>query len=238
MQELGNFPILASLVAGILTFISPCILPLIPVYITLVTGLSVEQLNEKKHILSILLSAISFVLGFTTIFVILGLSVTFLGQFFLNHLDIIRYIGGTIIILFSLQMLGFFKIPFIYKQFSWLDKIKRTSNYFTIFFIGCAFAISWTPCVDPILASILILASTSGTLVKGATLLLVYSLGLGIPFILTALFINKFIFIFNSLKKYYRLIEIISAILLMLVGILVITGGFSQITIFVTKIFN
>lgn len=238
MQELGNFPILASLFAGILTFISPCILPLIPVYITLVTGLSVEQLNEKKHILSILLSSISFVLGFTTIFVILGLSVTFLGQFFLNHLDTIRYIGGSIIILFSLQMLGFFKIPFLYKQFSWLDKIKRTSNYFTIFFIGCAFAISWTPCVDPILASILILASTSGTLVKGATLLLVYSLGLGIPFILTALFINKFIFIFNSLKKHYRLIEIISSILLILVGILVITGGFSQITIFVTKIFN
>ena len=238
MQSLGNFPILASFFAGLLTFISPCILPLIPVYITLVTGLSVEQLNEKKHIAAILLSSISFVLGFTTVFVILGLSVTFLGQFFLNHLDVIRYIGGAIIIFFSLQMLGLFKIPFLYKQFSWLDRIKRTSNYFTIFFIGCAFAISWTPCVDPILASILILASTSGTLLKGATLLLVYSLGLAIPFILTALFINKFIFVFNALKKHYKLIEQISAILLILVGTLVITGGFSQITIFVTKIFR
>jgi cytochrome c-type biogenesis protein len=238
MQELGHFPILASLFAGILTFISPCILPLIPVYITLVTGLSVEQLKEKRHITSILLSSISFILGFTTVFVILGLSVTFLGQFFLNHLNTIKYIGGSIIIFFALQMLGLFKIPFFYKQFSWLDKIKRTSNYFTIFFIGCAFAISWTPCVDPILASILILASTSGTLLKGATLLLVYSLGLGIPFLLTALFINKFIFIFNSLKKHYNLIEKISATLLIFVGILVITGGFSKITIFVTKLFN
>ncbi len=238
MNSLGNFPILASLFAGILTFISPCILPLIPVYITLVTGLSVEQLNEKKHIASILLSSISFILGFTTVFVILGLSVTFLGQFFLNHMNIIRYIGGSIIILFALQMLGLFKIPFFYKQFSWLDKIKRTSNYLTIFFIGCAFAISWTPCVDPILASILILASTSDTLLKGATLLLVYSLGLGIPFLLTALFINKFIFVFNSLKKHYKLIERISATLLIFVGILVITGGFSKITIFVTKLFN
>ncbi len=238
MNSLGNFPILASLFAGILTFISPCILPLIPVYITLVTGLSVEQLNEKKHIASILLSSISFILGFTAVFVILGLSVTFLGQFFLNHMNIIRYIGGSIIILFALQMLGLFKIPFFYKQFSWLDKIKRTSNYLTIFFIGCAFAISWTPCVDPILASILILASTSDTLLKGATLLLVYSLGLGIPFLLTALFINKFIFVFNSLKKHYKLIERISATLLIFVGILVITGGFSKITIFVTKLFN
>ena len=238
MSSLGNFPILASLFAGILTFISPCILPLIPVYITLVTGLSVEQLNEKKHIASILLSSISFILGFTAVFVILGLSVTFLGQFFLNHMNIIRYIGGSIIILFALQMLGLFKIPFFYKQFSWLDKIKRTSNYLTIFFIGCAFAISWTPCVDPILASILILASTSDTLLKGATLLLVYSLGLGIPFLLTALFINKFIFVFNSLKKHYKLIERISATLLIFVGILVITGGFSKITIFVTKLFN
>ena len=238
MNSLGNFPILASLFAGILTFISPCILPLIPVYITLVTGLSVEQLNEKKHIASILLSSISFILGFTAVFVILGLSVTFLGQFFLNHMNIIRYIGGSIIILFALQMLGLFKIPFFYKQFSWLDKIKRTSNYLTIFFIGCAFAISWTPCVDPILASILILASTSDTLLKGATLLLVYSLGLGIPFLLTALFINKFIFVFNSLKKHYKLIERISATLLIFVGILVITGGFPKITIFVTKLFN
>lgn len=238
MQELGNFPILASFFAGILTFISPCILPLIPVYITLVTGLSVEQLDKKKHIVSILLSSISFILGFTTIFVILGLSVTFLGQFFLNHIDTIRYIGGFIVIFFSLQMLGLFKIPFLYKQFGWLDKIKRTSNYFTIFFMGCAFAISWTPCVDPILASILILASTSATLTKGAILLLIYSLGLAIPFILTALFINKFIFVFNSLKKHYRLIEIISAGLLMLVGILVLTNDFSKITIFITKIFN
>lgn len=238
MQELGNFPIIASLFAGILTFISPCILPLVPVYITLVTGLSVEQLNEEKHTLSILLSSISFVLGFTTIFVILGLSVTFLGKFFLNNLDTIRYVGGSIIILFALQMLGIFRIPFLYKQFSWIDKIKRTSNYFTIFFIGCAFAISWTPCVDPILASILILASTSGELVKGATLLLVYSLGLGIPFILTAIFINKFIFVFDSLKKHYRLIEIISAILLILVGVLVLTNNFSEITIFILKLLD
>ena len=238
MQELGNFPILASLLAGILTFISPCILPLIPVYITLVTGLSVEELDNKKNLLSVFLSSICFVLGFTTVFVFLGLSVTFIGQFFLNNMDILRTIGGIIIIIFALHLIGIFKIKLLYKQFSWIDKIKRTSNYFTIYLIGCAFALSWTPCVDPILASILIMAATQGTNAKGTTLLLIYSLGLAIPFILTALFINRFFSLFNKLKQYYKIIEIISGILLIVIGILIISGGFNKITMYMTKLFN
>ena len=238
MQQLGNFPILASLLAGILTFISPCILPLIPIYITLVTGLSVEELNNKKNLLSIFLSSIFFVLGFTTVFVFLGLSVTMIGQFFVNNINILRTVGGIIIIIFALHLLGIFKINLLYKQFSWLDKIKRTSNYFTIYLIGCAFAFSWTPCVDPILASILIMAATQGTIVKGTMLLLIYSLGLAIPFILTALFINRFFYVFNTLKKYYRIIEIISGTLLIIIGILVMSGGFNKITIYLTNLFN
>ena len=238
MQELGNFPILASLFAGILTFISPCILPLIPAYITLVTGLSVEELDNKKNLLSVFLSSVSFVLGFTTVFVFLGLSVTIIGQFFLNNMDILKIVGGTLIIIFGLHLIGIFKIKILYKQFSWLDKIKRTSNYFTIYLIGCAFAFNWTPCVDPILASILIMAATQGTVAKGTFLLLVYSLGLAIPFILTALFINRFFIIFNTLKKYYRIIEIVSSTLLIVMGILIISGGFNKITIFITKLFN
>ena len=238
MQQFGNFPILASLLAGILTFISPCILPLIPVYITLVTGLSVEELDNKKNLLSVFLSSICFVLGFTTVFVFLGLSVTIIGQFFLNNMDIFRTIGGIIVIIFGLHLLGIFKIKILYKQFSWIDKIKRTSNYFTIYLIGCAFAFSWTPCVDPILASILIMAATQGTIAKGTILLLIYSLGLAIPFILTALFINRFFYVFNTLKKYYRIIEIVSGTLLIIIGILIISGSFNKITIFVSKLFN
>ena len=238
MQDLGSFPIFASLLAGILTFISPCILPLIPVYITLVTGLSIEELDNRKNLLSVFLSSICFVLGFTTVFVFLGLSVTIIGQFFLNNIDILRTVGGIIIIIFGLHLLGIFKIKLLYKQFGWMDKIKRTSNYFTIYLIGCAFAFSWTPCVDPILASILILAATQGTIAKGTFLLLIYSLGLAIPFILTALFVSKFLTLFNSLKKYYKVIEIISGTLLILMGILIISGGFNKITIFVTKLFS
>ena len=238
MQDLGSFPIFASFLAGILTFISPCILPLIPVYITLVTGLSIEELDNRKNLLSVFLSSICFVLGFTTVFVFLGLSVTIIGQFFLNNIDILRTVGGIIIIIFGLHLLGIFKIKLLYKQFGWMDKIKRTSNYFTIYLIGCAFAFSWTPCVDPILASILIMAATQGTIAKGTFLLLIYSLGLAIPFILTALFVSKFLTLFNSLKKYYKVIEIISGTLLILMGILIISGGFNKITMNVMKVLS
>ena len=238
MQDLGSFPVFASLLAGILTFISPCILPLISVYITLVTGLSIEELDNRKNLLSVFLSSICFVLGFTTVFVFLGLSVTIIGQFFLNNIDILRTVGGIIIIIFGLHLLGIFKIKLLYKQFGWMDKIKRTSNYFTIYLIGCAFAFSWTPCVDPILASILIMAATQGTIAKGTFLLLIYSLGLAIPFILTALFVSKFLTLFNSLKKYYKVIEIISGTLLILMGILIISGGFNKITMNVMKVLS
>ena len=238
MDSLGNFPIIASFIAGILTFISPCILPLIPVYITLITGFSLDQLNNKKNILPALLCSLTFIAGFTTIFVILGLSVTAIGKIVLNNINILRWIGGTVVIFFGIHLLGIVKNPILYKQFSWTDKIKKTSNYFTIYLIGCAFALSWTPCVDPILASILLLASTRETIGQGTLLLLIYSLGLGVPFILTALFVNKFLFLFEKIKKHYKLIEIITGSLLIIVGILVITNNFSVITNYFVKIFN
>ncbi|WP_413853652.1 cytochrome c biogenesis CcdA family protein [Candidatus Ruminimicrobium bovinum] len=238
MENLGNFPVITSFIAGILTFISPCILPLIPVYITLITGFSIDQLNNKKNILPALLCSLTFIAGFTTIFVILGLSVTVIGQIVLNNINLLRWIGGTVVIIFGIHLLGIIKIPLLYKQFSWTDKIKKTSNYFTIYLIGCAFALSWTPCVDPILASILLLASTSQTIGQGTFLLLVYSAGLAVPFILTALFVNKFLFLFEKIKQHYKLIEIITGSLLIIVGILVITNNFSLITNYFVKIFN
>lgn len=238
MESLGNFPIIASFIAGILTFISPCILPLIPVYITLITGFSIDQLNNKKNLLPALLCSLTFITGFTTIFVILGLSVTAIGQLVLNNINLLRWIGGIVVIIFGIHLLGIIKIPLLYKQFSWTDKIKKTSDYFTIYLIGCAFALSWTPCVDPILASILLLASTSQTLWQGTFLLFVYSAGLAIPFILTALFVNKFLFLFEKIKQHYKLIEIITGSLLIVVGILVITNNFSVITNYFMKVFN
>lgn len=225
MQNLGNFPILASLFAGILTFISPCILPLIPAYITLITGLSIKELENKNKLFKILTYSLTFVLGFSTIFVLLGLSITFLSNFIFNNKTIFQVVGAIIVIIFGIHLTGIFRIKFLYKQFSLIDKINKKINYISVYLMGATFAISWTPCVDPILASILLLASNQETIYRGTLLLIIYSLGLGIPFILTAIFINKFLTIFNYLKKYYKLIEIFSGILLIVIGILILSNN-------------
>lgn len=203
---------------------------MIPAYITFITGFSIDKLNDKKNISFIFLHSLIFVLGFSFIFVLLGLSATYIGSLFADNMTVLRWIGGITIILFGIHLTGLFKISFLYKQFSSLSNVNKKTNYFTVFIVGCAFAIGWTPCVGPILSSILILASTQGEIANGAILLSVYSLGLGIPFILTALFINKFLSLFNSIKKYYNYVEIITGILLILVGILMITDSFNTIT--------
>lgn len=230
MQSLNNISLIACFAAGIFTFVSPCVLPLIPAYITLITGLSVNQNSSQNNLLKIFLSSVIFILGFTTIFVLLGISATYIGSFFINNINILRWIGGIIVIIFGLHLTGVFKISFLYKQVSFLQKFEKNTGYFTIFLIGCAFALGWTPCVGPILSSILVLASTQETVSGGAVLLAVYSLGLGIPFILTALFINKFLTMFNFIKKYYKIIEIVSGMLLIAIGVLLITDGFTLIT--------
>jgi len=226
MQQLGNFPIVASFLAGILTFVSPCVMPLIPAYITLITGLSIKDLQNKQNLLKTFLYSSAFILGFSTVFVILGLSITYLSSFLFENKDILKIAGSIIIIIFGLHLTGIFKIKILYKQFSLMDKFSSEINYLTVYLMGATFATSWTPCVDPILASILILASNQDTVYKGTFLLIVYSLGLGVPFLLTALFINKFIYFFNSLKKYYKIIELISGLLLITIGILMIANKF------------
>ena len=226
MQQLGNLPIMASFLAGVLTFVSPCVMPLIPAYITLITGLSIKELQNKQKLFKAFTYSLAFIFGFSTIFVILGLSITYLGSFLFKNKDILRVVGSTIIIIFGLHLTGIFRIKFLYKQFSLMDKFSREINYLSVYLMGATFAISWTPCVDPILASILILASNQDTIFKGTFLLVVYSFGLGIPFLLTALFINKFLYFFNSLKKYYKIIELESGLLLIIIGILLIIGKF------------
>lgn len=230
MQELGNFPVFASFLAGILTFISPCVLPLIPAYITFITGFSLDKLNENKNAALIFFHSLIFVFGFSFIFVLMGLSATYIGSFFSDNINVLRWIGGIVIIIFGIHLTGLFKISFLYKQLSFTNTAGRKLNYAGVFLIGCAFAVGWTPCVGPILSSILILASTQGKMFNGAVLLASYSFGLGIPFILTALFINKFLSFFNAIKKHYNLIEIITGILLVLIGILIITDSFTIIT--------
>ena len=167
MQQLGNFPIIASFLAGILTFVSPCVMPLIPAYITLITGLSIKELQNKQKLFKTFTYSLAFIFGFSTVFIILGLSITYLSSFLFKNKDILRIIGSMIIIIFGLHLTGIFRIKILYKQFSLMDKFSKEINYLSVYLMGATFAISWTPCVDPILASILILASNQDTIYKG-----------------------------------------------------------------------
>ncbi|MDR1195845.1 MAG: cytochrome c biogenesis protein CcdA [Endomicrobium sp.] len=239
MENLEKFPFLASFIAGIFTFISPCVLPLIPAFISFITGASIEDLRDYKTSLRhSLFKSLVFVSGFSLIFIIMGLSASWLGGLLSEHRDWLRYAGGAVVIVFGLHMSGLFRIRFLYRQASASGKIKSSATWIGTFFVGAAFALGWTPCVGPILSSILILASTQGSAVNGFWLLTVYSLGLGVPFVLTSVFINRFLRFFNFIKNYYKIIEIVSGILLIAVGILIITNGMTKITEFILKIIS
>jgi cytochrome c-type biogenesis protein len=227
MEKISFF---AAFAAGLLAFISPCILPLIPAFISLITGLSLNEINSSKK--TVFLKTLIFILGFSSVFIMLGMSAGVLGGFFEQNRNALRIAGGVIVIIFGLHIAGVFKIGFLNRQFSLNGAIERFfgKGGFASFFTGCAFALGWTPCVGPVLASILMLASGEGSVFMGFWLLAFFSLGLAVPFILTAVFIDRFVSVFGIIKKYYRQIEIISGILLISVGILLINDGFFKIT--------
>lgn len=217
--------------AGILTFISPCVLPLIPAYISYITGLSLDELKtkEKSNLYHIVLNTLFFIIGFTVVFTLLGASATFLGSIISSYMNILRWVGGIIIIIFGLHIAGISPIKFLYTEKS-LSLKKKPTGFIGSFLVGLAFAIAWTPCVGPILSSILIYAGTQETVKKGIFLLIAYSLGLGIPLLITSLAINLFLKFFNKIKKYFKLIEIAGGIILIIIGILIITDKFILIT--------
>ncbi len=216
--------------AGILSFFSPCILPLIPAYISFITGLSLDELrvpgdkrSSIENLQKILWQTILFVLGFSFIFVALGATASYLGDVISRHEKMISIIGGSVIILLGLHVTGVFNI----RQLQYEKKLhlrSKPANIFGAFVIGMVFAIGWTPCVGPALATILGLAGTQKTVANGIMLLSAYSLGLGIPFILTAFAMNTFLNLFSKVRRYIRAISIVTGLLLIGVGILIIVG--------------
>ena len=217
--------------AGILTFVSPCVLPLMPAYICYITGLSLEELKtgDKNSLHYIVLNTLFFIIGFTIVFTLLGASATFFGSIIVSHKDILRWIGGILIIVFGLHIAGVSPIKFLYKEKS-LSIKKKPAGFIGSFFVGITFAIAWTPCVGPILSSILIFASTQETIKKGIFLLIAYSLGLGVPLLITSLAINQFFKLFNKIKRYFKIIEIAGGIILIIMGIFIITDKFNLLT--------
>ena len=212
--------------AGLLSFLSPCVLPLVPAYVSYITGSSIEELKDDKTKLVTLYKSFGFVLGFSIIFILMGVSITSLGKLLITHKDLFRKIGGTLIFIFGLHTLGVFKVKLFYleKRFLLFNKIKGP---FSGVIMGIAFAAGWTPCIGPILSSILIYATSMNSVGKGVLLLVMYSLGLAVPFILTAMAIGSFTKQFKKFSKYLPIVSIISGALMIIMGIMIFMNKLS-----------
>ena len=222
-----------ALSAGLISFLSPCVLPLIPGYIAYISGNKLEELLEKQSIN--LLPIFLFTIGFSIVFIIFGASATFIGKFLLYNSFPLRIIAGLIIIIFSLHILDVFKLNFLnYEKRFYANKNK---NIFSSVLIGMAFAFGWTPCIGPILGSILVLASTEESINRGVLLLVFYSLGLAIPFILSGYLFQKFIIVSKNLKKRMNLITKFGGSLLLITGILIITNQLQTLGFYILEYF-
>ncbi|MDI6704442.1 MAG: cytochrome c biogenesis protein CcdA [bacterium] len=218
-----------AFLAGILSFFSPCVLPLIPAYISFITGLSAMELQESsdlgkgiKNLRKILFETILFILGFSFIFILLGAGATYFGDLIFANRRLLKLIGGIIVILFGLHVSGVFNIRLL--QYEKRVHLKnKPAILFGSFFVGVAFAIGWTPCIGPILACILTLAATKDTLKQGIFLLSFYSAGLATPFLLTGVGIGWLLGLFSEIKRYLKLISIVTGGLLIIVGIGIMT---------------
>ena len=206
--------------AGLISFLSPCVLPLIPGYVSFITGSTLSEILEKKKI--DLLPLIVFSLGFSFVFIIFGATASFLGQILLQNSQILRSIAGVIIIIFSLQLIGILNIKFLNVEKKFYT--KKSNNIFFVFIVGMAFGFGWTPCIGPILGSILALASTEETIYKAILLLSFYSLGLAIPFILSGYLMQKFLLFSKNFKRNINLVTKSGGIILLITGILILTN--------------
>lgn len=218
-MNLENVSLSIAFGAGFLSFFSPCILPLVPVYIMYITGISVEEeINQSK--LLAFKRTMGFVLGFTIIFMIMGTSAGFLGKIFIRNREIFSKISGILIMIFGFNMMGILNLN-ILKLEKRLKAPKKMTNWFSSILMGMAFAAGWTPCFGPVLASILVYAGSSATVSKGVYLLLIYSIGMAIPFILTSLFINTFNRFIQKAERFIPYIPKISGFIMIVFGVLV-----------------
>ncbi|MDA0306985.1 MAG: cytochrome c biogenesis protein CcdA [Proteobacteria bacterium] len=227
--------------AGILSFLSPCVLPLVPPYLCFLGGVSLEQLSEDEEadpavMRGVLLSALVFVLGFSTVFVGLGATASTFGQFIGNYLDILSKIAGGVIIVLGLHFMGVFKIPILYREARFHAE-RRPAGLLGPYIIGLAFAFGWTPCVGPVLAAILMVAGSDASVSYGSSLLAVYSAGLGIPFLLAAVAMKPFLSFMNRFKKHMKTVERVIGGLLVGTGILFLTGSMSDIAFWILETF-
>ena len=230
-----------ALGGGILSFVSPCVLPLVPAYLCFLSGTSLEQLSgeeptEDGAARRVVISALLFIFGFSTVFVALGASASSISSLLLEHKLILGQIAGGIIIIFGLHIMGLLRLPFLNREVR-LHLRNRSASLLGAYVLGLAFAFGWTPCVGPVLAAILFVAGSENSVSQGASLLAVYSAGLGIPFLAAALLVNPFMAFMSRAKRHMQNVERVLGGLLVITGIMFITGTVSDAAFWLLEIF-
>ncbi len=236
----GDVSIPLAFFGGILSFVSPCVLPLVPSYVSFVTGVSFEELTDERGARNvkkvIVLNSLMFILGFTTVFVvILGASAQLFGQLFMENRDVVRWIGGLAIIILGIHITGLINFSVLQKEKK-VHLQEKPAGLFGAFLVGMGFAAGWTPCIGPILSAIFTVAATSDSSWAGISLFLAYSLGLAIPFMLTSLGINTFIKHFRKVTRHMRAISIFTGVFLVITGVLIFFNAFAMITTYLNTI--
>jgi cytochrome c-type biogenesis protein len=235
----GNVTYLAALIAGLVSFLSPCVLPLVPPYLVFLAGTSLERFADKEPEARVkretVLASVLFVLGFSTVFVALGASASVIGAIIRAYSGPLATIAGVVIIIMGLHFLGVTKIGLLHREKRM--QVTKPVGLWGAYVIGLAFAFGWTPCIGPILAAILAVAASSDTVAKGASLLAVYSLGLGIPFVIAAFAIEPFAAFLARFKRYLHRVEQAMGALLVLTGIAFLTGSINQMSVWLLEVF-
>jgi cytochrome c-type biogenesis protein len=220
--------------AGVLSFLSPCVLPLVPSYLSFVTGMSLEDLQEGLNRRTTLIHSLLFVAGFTGIFLLLGASASFLGQFLRAYEAWIARVGGVIIILLGLHLAGAFRVTPLMRE-KRIHLNDKPAGYLGTLGVGAAFGAGWTPCIGPVLGAILTYAASQDQFWSGVGLLFVYSLGLAVPFLLSSLALDAFLRAFARFRRFLPVVQVASGILLIILGLLLLTGTFSALTVYLMR---
>ncbi len=247
-----NVSLFGAFVAGVLSFISPCVLPLIPGYLSFISGVSLEEMRGVPAAATagggtmavatgvsaaakrqVIITSLFFILGFSLVFVSLGASATYLGQFLMERLTIFGKVAGVLLVIFGLHTIGVFKIPFLLNE-ARVQANTKPSSMIGAVIVGISFAFGWTPCIGPILSAILLVAAQQESVNQGIVLLSIYSLGLAIPFLLTAIAINQFFVAFKKIRRHYHTIEIVSGLLMIVIGLLIFFNRFTIIAQWLT----
>ncbi|MBM7097789.1 MULTISPECIES: cytochrome c biogenesis CcdA family protein [Alteribacter] len=234
INEVSFLSMWIALFAGVISFLSPCVFPLVPAFLAQLTGANInnnEIAADRKLILS---RSIGFIIGFTSIFLVLGASSTFVGRIFIQNMTLLEQLGGIVIVLFGLQLTGVFSFSFLMKE-KRFHQPKKAASFLRSISFGLVFAAAWSPCIGLVLGSILALASSSSTMWGGMTLLLIYSIGLGIPFLLAGLLYSKSLNKMRNVNRYLPVIQKSSGVVMIILGIMLFTGLFNRISAYLAN---